>query len=689
MNNSSADRPIDIFAIGFEEIVDLNASNIVAASSENAKAWAEELQKVLSRDSQYVLVTYMQLVGVCLYLFIRPEHAPHIRDVAVDSVKTGLGGATGNKGACAIRCVFYSTSLCFVCAHFAAGQSQVTDRNADYAEITRKINFPMSRMLNSHDYVFWCGDFNYRVDMDKDEMKELIKKKEYDKILQYDQLRNQQDQGLVFKNFIEGNINFPPTYKYDLFSDDYDTSEKCRAPAWTDRVLWKRRKQIPDMDLPSDWNPGRLVHYGRAELKQSDHRPVIAVIDIDVGHVDEERRSQIFMEVIQDIGPPDATVVIQAVDSEATGEDLFDDNFMMALLQELSQIGEVILVRFVEDTMWVTFHDGQCALVAASKSHTQICGHALNISLKTPNWQDQALKEIELCSNNTIPLCDHIEPLPELSSDVSSTTDQECTDKADYVYSVDRSYSPSPGEESDALLKAPPRPAPPGGPPLPSVSPGASPYQHRKQVPKAPHLNPSTKQFDVLKVDIEYRINNDIAAKHIVRREIQKWLKCNTTTTQSSDYSTLNNLKKKITQNKTIITSTNKSNTLVLLDKSRVISVPSKPLPVQQKIPTTPPETVYNQQEDSNAIYEEIQDDYCPARPSGPPPPPPRLDSSGSNAQEMEPPPLPQRQLPPPPIPDRAQPPPVPARAGVPPPIPARVGTANSTPPVTPRRTIS
>lgn len=64
-------------------------------SSENAKAWGEELQKVLSRDREYVLVTYMQLVGVCLYLFIRPEHAPYIRDVAVDSVKTGLGGATG------------------------------------------------------------------------------------------------------------------------------------------------------------------------------------------------------------------------------------------------------------------------------------------------------------------------------------------------------------------------------------------------------------------------------------------------------------------------------------------------------------------------------------------------------------------------------------------------------------------
>jgi hypothetical protein len=59
----------------------------------------------------------------------------------------------------------------------------------------------------------------------------------------------QQEQGNVFKNFLEGDINFAPTYKYDLFSDDYDTSEKCRAPAWTDRVLWKRRKQMPDRGM--------------------------------------------------------------------------------------------------------------------------------------------------------------------------------------------------------------------------------------------------------------------------------------------------------------------------------------------------------------------------------------------------------------------------------------------------------
>lgn len=76
-----------------------------------------------------------------------------------------------------------------MCAHFAAGQSQVAERNADYAEITRKIAFPMGRSLKGHDYVFWCGDFNYRIDMDKDEMKEYIKMGELKPVLENDQLR--------------------------------------------------------------------------------------------------------------------------------------------------------------------------------------------------------------------------------------------------------------------------------------------------------------------------------------------------------------------------------------------------------------------------------------------------------------------------------------------------------------------
>lgn len=121
-----------------------------------------------------MLLASEQLVGVCLFVFIRPQHAPFIRyeqlmfesettplhymynswtfnafsrDVAVDTVKTGMGGATGNKGGVAIRLLFHTTSICFVCSHFAAGQSQVKERNDDYNEITRRLSFPMVMTL--------------------------------------------------------------------------------------------------------------------------------------------------------------------------------------------------------------------------------------------------------------------------------------------------------------------------------------------------------------------------------------------------------------------------------------------------------------------------------------------------------------------------------------------------------------
>ena len=75
-----------------------------------------------------------------LFGFIVPIQ---ITDVAIDSVKTGMGGATGNKGTVAIRFRYLGSSVCFVCSHFAAGQNAVTDRNNDFGEAVKKIMFPM------------------------------------------------------------------------------------------------------------------------------------------------------------------------------------------------------------------------------------------------------------------------------------------------------------------------------------------------------------------------------------------------------------------------------------------------------------------------------------------------------------------------------------------------------------------
>ncbi len=42
----------------------------------------------------------------------------------MDYVKTGMGGQFGNKGGVAIRIHIFDTSLCFVCAHLAAGEGK-------------------------------------------------------------------------------------------------------------------------------------------------------------------------------------------------------------------------------------------------------------------------------------------------------------------------------------------------------------------------------------------------------------------------------------------------------------------------------------------------------------------------------------------------------------------------------------
>uniref|UniRef100_A0A8C4R791 phosphoinositide 5-phosphatase n=1 Tax=Eptatretus burgeri TaxID=7764 RepID=A0A8C4R791_EPTBU len=419
---------VDIFAIGFQEMVELNAGNIVSTSTENQKRWAVELQKTISRDHKYVLLTSEQLVGVCLYVFIRPHLTHLIRNLAVDTVKTGMGGATGNKGAVAICMQLHSSSLCFVCSHFAAGQSQVRERNDDYAEIVRKLSFSMGRGLFSHDYVFWCGDFNYRIDLPGEEVKDLVLAERWEELQAADQLQKQKTAGKVFKGFFEGRTNFAPTYKYDMFSNDYDTSEKCRTPAWTDRVLWHRKKwpferSADEVDLMNSlngseslWNPGVLVHYGRAELKTSDHRPVVAVIDIDILELCPEALQDSLRLAVDAHGPPDGTLLVEA----AEGVGYFDDCAVQQLVQALSAYGEVLLVRLVDNAVYATYRDGRSALAALALDKTKIGEQVLTVHLKNSSWAEDMLKELSVNEGSTKKL--PTVPISELLTDDVSTT---------------------------------------------------------------------------------------------------------------------------------------------------------------------------------------------------------------------------------------------------------------------------
>ncbi|CAH8549682.1 unnamed protein product [Schistosoma mattheei] len=442
-DSDELNKPLDVFAIGFEEIVDLTTSNIVAGSkpSANQRDWGQFLQRHLNRDideqDSYLLITSVQLVGVCLFLFVRKRLAGSLRNIATSSVKTGLGGTAGNKGAVAIRFQLGATSICFVCSHFTAGQSAVRERNDDFQEICRRLSLPNGRNILSHDYVFWCGDFNYRINLSGNEVKRLTAQSSWLDLLRYDQLTIEKLAGNVFRGFEEGPVRFAPTYKYDLFCDDYDTSEKARSPAWTDRILWRRVKlTFPKTDengiicmqnnSPSiKWNPGRLLLYNRAELKTSDHRPVGAIFNIEVHVISRQSRRKVISDITEDYGPINATVqvdlkIIESNSKQLLSEDvkpylLNDTDFLESLkLIGSSRDGTILLLHFLDPlTILLIYANSKQASIAAAFLDNYIIpwdsssnglpkitgGYEIHLSTSlynSTNWLDRMQRLIEI-----------------------------------------------------------------------------------------------------------------------------------------------------------------------------------------------------------------------------------------------------------------------------------------------------
>ncbi|KAH9850742.1 DNase I-like protein [Lenzites betulinus] len=299
-NLNGRNRP-DMFAIGFQEIVPLTAQQIVQTDPEKKRIWEEKIIDTLERrpnkKSSYILLRSHQLVGTALLILVKKELTAVIRNVEATSHKTGLRGMSGNKGAVGIRLDYHDTSFCFLTAHFAAGHGNVVERNADYRTIVNGLHFLKGKNIASHHNVIWLADTNYRIDLDNERVRTLASMDDFDALLAADQLRRAMDERAVFEGYQEGPLLFRPTYKYDLGTDNYDTSEKMRVPAWTDRILFKGN----NLDL---------AVYSRAELRCSDHRAVFAIFRAEVRIIDHVKRAAL------------SKLLLESVTSTAPGEKL-------------------------------------------------------------------------------------------------------------------------------------------------------------------------------------------------------------------------------------------------------------------------------------------------------------------------------------------------------------------------------
>ncbi|KAH8432548.1 Inositol-1,4,5-trisphosphate 5-phosphatase 1, variant 4 [Aspergillus melleus] len=275
-----------IFAVGFQEIVTLSPQQIMSTDPSTRKTWEAAVGKCLNSSARsrgtakYVLLRSGQLVGAALVVFVREDVLKEIKNVEGSVKKTGLSGIAGNKGGCAIRLEYSNTRICFVTAHLAAGFANYDERNRDYETICHGLRFQRNRSIDDHDTIIWLGDFNYRIGLDNHNVRELVRQRDYQKLYDNDQLNLQMVSGRAFQFYTEGPISFPPTYKYDIGRDDYDTSEKARIPAWCDRVLWRGANL-------------HQVNYNVAALRFSDHRPVWATFLCEISTIDENAKSKL------------------------------------------------------------------------------------------------------------------------------------------------------------------------------------------------------------------------------------------------------------------------------------------------------------------------------------------------------------------------------------------------------------
>ena len=51
--------------------------------------------------------------------------------------------------------------------------------------------------------------------------------------MDFDQLNYLKSEGFIFRGYSEDKVKFPPTYKYDPGTNQFDTSSKKRVPSYT------------------------------------------------------------------------------------------------------------------------------------------------------------------------------------------------------------------------------------------------------------------------------------------------------------------------------------------------------------------------------------------------------------------------------------------------------------------------
>lgn len=158
------------------------------------------------------------------------------------------------------------------------------ERISDYQRIkdATKFSVKVTQSIYEHDYVFWFGDLNFRLyaddssDISAEQIRDMIKKDQLGDLLKKDQLSIAMCEGRAFSELVERLPQFPPTFKFEQGTQDYDMK---RRPAWCDRILYKAKNKIlKNCSLHLE----QISYKSHPSYKISDHKPVSSEFRIKV-----------------------------------------------------------------------------------------------------------------------------------------------------------------------------------------------------------------------------------------------------------------------------------------------------------------------------------------------------------------------------------------------------------------------
>lgn len=366
----------DLYVIAIQESDILGPKNLYANTT-TLSTTKEVILDALKGTEGFQIVAHNQLLGMMILVIAADSIADKLSRVQISTTGTGLFGIWGNKGAASVRVRIgedesvgiEGRELVFVNCHLAAGEGKpgVDRRRWELQEIERKLEIsglvedlegnevlfddtiipedeeaeglPPSRKgsmnydrrtfkenPNEPALYFVLGDLNYRVALDPEMVIQFVSERDYETVLNHDQLSQQIIERKVFPGFEEPRIKFPPTYKYAVGTDDFDdtkpgNSDRARAPSYTDRILYSKNKDVKPLEYKS------LMKY-----RISDHKPVFATFEVSCKLVDPVKRKAVVDRVLKQsdslenshranitITPPELLVKDGTVLRESTG----------------------------------------------------------------------------------------------------------------------------------------------------------------------------------------------------------------------------------------------------------------------------------------------------------------------------------------------------------------------------------